>query len=149
MNAFILISFAFIYLIIIFNTFHFVIAVLPITRVKCDDPVTVPSTKGYILLSSLAFDQCATPYTPLTLQAQSGQRFNLSTLDASEHADGVCPVEIGSVKDVANGRRKDICAGKQRETNLVLSNGNRLELQINAGVEARLLFQYQGKDMLK
>ena len=118
--------------------------------------VKLVSTEGY--LASITTDEtgCGSASTPWIIQAEPGQRINVSLVDFTRFNVGV---ELGHRSEIHGCRRYagireravrtnlTVCAGDQRERHLYLSRSNSLEIAIlkMSSEPYNFLIKYQSK----
>lgn len=80
----------------------------------------------------------------LDLVALPGQQVNLSLIDMSPGSSVGCS-PYGVVLDRKTQQRVDICSGQRRETWLMVSNSNHVQVQLEASHSNRFLLKVHGE----
>ena len=132
--------------------FSFILLAFPNIDTHCVID-TSQLTSGVLSLPSALRHNCATSQ-PIRIEAQSGQQVSVAMIDATvtsemeDSARNTCPDEVGHVTDIgANGSPVRVCGGVQRTTQVLLSNGNSVEMKIKRGLRdpASYVFLVEGK----
>ena len=92
------------------------------------NPTTISENTS---ISSNSFKGC--PSKSQTFSAQAGQRMNISILDFKWDASSTsnCKQNVGTIRDTISSNSAQICSGRERERQVMISNGNSIEVRIN------------------
>ena len=88
-----------------------------------------------VLISSGSFSGC--PSLSQTFSAQPGQRLNASMIDFTwdESRSSNCIQNVGTIRDTISSNAAQLCSGRERNRHVMVSNGNSVEIRINAGIQ--------------
>ena len=115
---------------------------------NCRISLVEQSHKSIIISRDLS-GSCGTYHSPLVIEAKPGQTINISNMDFA-HRDGgsasSCSMKYGQVTDTSNRRRESMCHSSNRNNQLMLSNGNRVEIALHKNeISGFVLLQFEGK----
>jgi len=92
---------------------------------------------------------CGSKSHPWRLEAAAGQRINISLLDFTAEdrpRDQVtCTRQYGYVLEKWNKRNVSVCAGRERQTHLLVSHSNNLQIVQTPNSEQSFLIRVEGR----
>ena len=96
-------------------------------------PVTITDTT---IVSSGNLNQCASS-KDVTFAAQPGQQLNISAIyfDWDQSSSSHCRQSYGRIQDSLSSNSASICAGRERDAQLMVSNGNMVDINLNRGAD--------------
>lgn len=109
--------------------------------------MTSSSLSGTIIPSQVLAGGCGGETNPLVLEALPGQQFYITMTDFywSNRSASSCDLRYGTVYDFETRSSKNLCGGKRRDAEIMLSHGNKVKIVLHSTSKSKFLIQYEGK----